>query len=399
MSALSLFRVLELSENVSGEYCGKLLADFGAEVIKIERPACGSPTRGLGPFGPGEADRERSGLFAYLNTNKKSVVLDLESDVGLAMLARLIEQADVVVDDHPSGWLAKAGLDPETLERDRPGLVLCSITPFGQNPPDHRKHAEDLTVFHASGWGYHTPGLGYDDMPPLKGPGRFLSSYESGMEAAMYVAAALFDREATGLGRFIDVSMNEVMVSRADYVVAQFVAGEMDVSDWRGAFDMHGPGGIFPCRDGFIYVFMATPDHWQAYRKLVGDPEWARDLPPDWLMKGLTPERIAQTRHDLCEWLKMKNKVEAAHEAQALGITLVPVNTPSEVMASPQYEFRNFFVDVTHPVLGTAKYPSAPYQMSETPARITTPAPLLGQHDTAVLAQLADGAPTATGGA
>lgn len=174
--------------------------------------------------------------------------------------------------------------------------------------------------------------------------------------------------------------MHEVMVSRADYVVAQFVAGEMDVTDWRGGFDMHGPGGIFPCKDGFIYVFMATPDQWAAYRKMVGDPEWARELPPDWLMKGLTPERIALTRRDLCEWLKARSKTEAAHEAQALGITLVPVNTPAEVMASPQYAFRQYFAEVAHPVLGTVRYPTVPYRMSETPAAITAPAPLLGEH-------------------
>ncbi len=277
-------------------------------------------------------------------------------------------------------WLlASAGLDPEQLDSTWPDLVLCAITAYGQNPPEERGHAEDLTVFHSSGWGYHTPGAGFEDQPPLKGPGRFFSHYEAGQEAAMHIAGCLFDRAGGGRGRFIDVSMHEVLVSRADYVVAQFVAGEMDVTDWRGGFDMHGPGGIFPCKDGFIYVFMATPDQWAAYRKLVGDPAWARDLPPDWLMKGLTPERIALVRRDLCEWLKTRGKVDAAHEAQQLGITLVPVNTPADVMASPQYLHREYFVDVTHPVLGTVKHPSVPYRLSETPAAITAPAPLLGQ--------------------
>lgn len=397
MSALSSYKILELSEGVAGEYCGKLLADFGAEVIKIERPGSGSPTRHLGPFGSGNDANERSGLFAYLNTNKRSIVLDLEAETGVETLALLLDKVDVVIDDHSSGWLAGIGLDPESLESVRPGLVLCSITAYGQNPPDERKYAEDLTVFHTSGWGFHTPGAGHEDIPPLKGPGRFFCNYEAGQEAAMYVVASLFDRESDSRGRFIDVSMHEVMVSRADYVVAQFVAGEMDVTDWRGGFDMHGPGGIFPCKDGFIYVFMATPDQWAAYRKMIGDPEWTHDLPPDWLMKGLTPERIALTRRDLCEWLKSRNKVDAAHEAQALGITLVPVNTPSEVVASPQYQHRKYFVDVTHPVLGTVKYPSVPYRMSETPARVVTSAPLLGKDSEEVLSQLSEGIRTGKG--
>ena len=386
MTALSNFRILELAEGVSGEYCGKLIADFGAEVIKIERPGAGSPTRHLGPFaGAGEAI-ERSGLFAYLNTNKRSVALDLTSAAGQDMLQRIVATVDVVIDDHAPGWLASVGLDPEQAQARWPGLVLCSITAYGQNPPDERRNAEDLTVFHSSGWGFHTPGVGFEDKPPLKGPGRFFSHYEAGQEAAMYIAGCLIDREHGGLGRFIDVSMHEVMVSRADYVVAQFVAGEMDVTDWRGGFDMHGPGGIFPCKDGHIYVFMATPDQWAAYRKMVGDPEWARDLPPDWLMKGLTPERIALVRRDLCDWLKERGKVQAAHEAQELGITLVPVNTQHEVTESPQYAHRQYFVDVTHPVLGTVKYPSVPYRMSETPAAITAPAPLLGQDSALYLA-------------
>lgn len=391
MSALSSYRVLELAEGVGGEYCGKLLSDFGAEVIKIERPGTGSPTRQLGPFAGAERSIEGSGLFAYLNTNKRSLALDLATDAGRDMLGRLIASVDVVIDDHAPGWLAGVGLDPSRLDGQWPELVLCSITAYGQNPPAERRHAEDLTVFHSSGWGFHTPGVGFEDRPPLKGPGRFFSHYEAAQEAAMYIAGCLYDRENDGRGRFIDVSMHEVMVSRADYVVAQFVAGEMDVTDWRGGFDMHGPGGIFPCKDGFIYVFMATPDQWAAYRKLVGDPDWARDLPPDWLMKGLTPERIALTRRDLCQWLESRDKVDAADEAQALGITLVPVNTPREVMASPQYRHRQYFADVTHPAIGQAQYPTVPYKLSETPAQIIAPAPLLGQHSAQYLTPLETG--------
>lgn len=200
VSALNGYRILELSEGVAGEFCGKLLADFGAEVIKIERPGSGSPTRHLGPFGKGGDANERSGLYAYLNTNKRSVVLDLETPAGTETLRKLAGKVDVIVDDHASGWLASVGLDPRDAERDLPALALCSITPFGQNPPDDRKHAEDLTVFHSSGWGYHTPGVGFEDRPPLKGPGRFFAHYEAAQEAAMTIAGCLFDRERTGKG-------------------------------------------------------------------------------------------------------------------------------------------------------------------------------------------------------
>jgi len=381
VSALSNYRILELAEGVSGEYCGKLLADFGAEVIKIERPGTGSPTRLIGPFGGEGPAHERSGLFAYLNTNKKSVELDLGADAGMRALAKLLEHVDVVIDDHEAGWLKGLGLDPASSDQKWPRLVVCSITAYGQNPPEDRRHAEDLTLFHSSGWGYHTPGGGYDDLPPLKGPGRFQVSYESGLDSAMCVVAALFEREASGQGRFIDVSRHEVMASRSDYVLSQLVGGDMDVSTSRGVYDLHGPAGIFPCRDGFIYVWMATPAEWAAFKTLVGNPEWAKDLPANWLMMDLTPERIANTRRDLCEWLKTRGKDEAAVEAQKLGLALVPLNNTEDLMASPQYRYREYFVEVTHPVLGTVQYPTVPYRLTETPAQITSPAPLLGQHN------------------
>jgi crotonobetainyl-CoA:carnitine CoA-transferase CaiB-like acyl-CoA transferase len=384
VTALKGYKILELAEGVAGEYGARLLADFGADVIKIERPGIGSPTRHMGPFGQGDVPGETSGLFAYLNTNKHSVELDLSSDEGRALLLGLLDRVDVVIDDHDDGWLRKLGLDPDTFLDRWPGLILVSITPYGRHAPEERTHATDFTVMHSSGWGYHTPGGGQDERPPLKGPGRFLASYESGMDAGMCIAAALYEREANGRGRFIDLSMHEVMASRTDYVLAQFVIGEMNVGDERGAFDLGGPGGIFPCQDGFIYIFMSTPQHWQAYRELIGNPAWTEDYPERWLDRGLTPERIAHCRAGLVDWLATRGKDEASAQAQALGITLVPINDARDILASPQYAHRGYFREVEHPVLGKALYPTVPWAMSETPAAITAPAPLLGQHNDAL---------------
>ena len=380
MSALSPFRIVELAETVSGEYCGKLLSDFGAEVIKIENPDGGSPTRRLGPLAPRGAEPERSGLFAYLNTNKSSVALDLSTAAGVATLARLLDHADAVIDDHPPGWLKRIGLDPDTLQEDRPGLVLCSITAFGQSPIVERRHAEDLTVFHASGWGYHTPGGGDDTKPPLNGPSRFLPSYEAALDAALCVVAALYEREASRTGQFIDISKQAVLASRADYVLAQMVAGDMEASTRRAAFDLRGPSGIFACRDGYVYVWMSEPAHWQALAQLLGDPAWMQPFPERWLERDCTPERVAECRHHVAEWLKHQDKDKVSAEAQKLGLTLAPLNTVEDLLASPQYAFRGFFEEISHPVLGPVLYPTVPYRLSATPARIETPAPLLGQH-------------------
>ncbi len=386
MSALRGIKVLELAENAAGEYCGKLLADFGAEIIKIEKPGSGSPTRRLGPFGAGDkGDGERSGLFAYLNTNKHSVTLDLATADGIATLDKLLARVDAVIDDHTLAWLDGIGIDLTTIERKQPHLIVCSITPFGLAPPETRRHAEDLTVFHSSGWGYHTPS-GSDDAKkaPLKGAGRFLTSYEAGIEASLCVVAALFEREASKLGRVIEISKQEVLASRIDYVLGQMIAGDMDVGTSRAQFDLFGPSGFFTCADGYSYLWISAPGHWEALRQLLGNPEWMNAFPERWLERECTPERVGQCRHHVGEWLKTQNKHEAAAAAQKLGLTLVAVNNAKDLIESEQFQFRRFFTELSHPVLGTAKYPTVPYRLSETPAQITSAAPLLGQHNPAL---------------
>jgi crotonobetainyl-CoA:carnitine CoA-transferase CaiB-like acyl-CoA transferase len=377
MSALRHFRIVELSERVAGEYCGKLLADFGAELIKVERPGTGSPTRALGPFLDDLPGTERSGLFAYLNTNKRSVALDLASEAGRTALHALLRHADAVIDDHAPGWLEAIGLDPDRLAADWPGLVMTSVTPFGRTAPADRAQAEALTVMHSSGWGYHTPSGSEPDRPPLKGAGRFMADYEAGLDAATCTVAALIGRGASGAGRAIDISGQEVMASRVDYVLGQMVAGDMDVGTSRTQFDLGGPAGIFPCRAGFVYIWMSAPGHWQALRTLLGGPAWMADFPDNWLERGLTPERLATCRAEIGAWLLTRDKDEAAEAAQRLGLTLVPVNDPSDLLRSPQYVHRGYFAEVDHPVLGKALYPTVPYRLSLTPARIERAAPLL----------------------
>jgi crotonobetainyl-CoA:carnitine CoA-transferase CaiB-like acyl-CoA transferase len=388
MSALRPFRILELAQSVSGEYCGKLLADFGAEVIKLETPGSGSPTRRLGPFSQDGAAPEGSGLFAYLNTNKSSVTLDISTVSGSNTLRELLTRVDVVIDDHPPGWLKTCGLEPSSFHESLPRLVLCSITPYGQLPPEDRLHSADLTVFHSGGWGYHTPGHPDESKPPLKGAGRFMVSYEAGLEAAMCTVAALFERENSQRGEFIDISAQQVLVSRLDYVLGQMVAGEMDVSSDRTAFDLHGPAAIFACREGYIYFWMATQDEWEALRQLLGNPDWMRAFPDHWLQRDCTPERVALCRRHVGEWLKNQDRNGVSAEAQKLGLVMVPVNDARDLSLSTQYAFRGFFAEVDHPVLGRHAYPTVPYKLSATPARIATPAPLLGQHTQDELAAL-----------
>ncbi|SEH88567.1 Crotonobetainyl-CoA:carnitine CoA-transferase CaiB [Mycolicibacterium rutilum] len=376
MSALSGFRVVEVAEQVAGEYCGKLLADLGADVVKVERPGWGSPTRALAPrVGDGSA------LFAYLNTNKRSAELDL------AGVHELIATADAVIDDHGETWAAAHGLTEAEVTGRHPGVVFCAVTPYGRTAPPEFDTAVSLNVFHAGGWGYHTPSHADPARPPLKGPGRFLADYEGALDAALCVASALFDRMHTGRGEFIDVSQQAVLVSRADCMLGRFLAGEIAPQNRRDDYDQAGPASFFACRDEFVYLYMTSRAHWLGLKTLMGSPDWLDEFADDWLEFGVTPQRVADFRRGFAAWMSSRPGVATAEQAQRLGVPLVPVNDAADLLNSPQYRHRRFFRDVTHPDLGRAAYPTAGYRLSASEDRSPVAAPTLGQHTAEVLAE------------
>ncbi|SRX96120.1 formyl-CoA transferase [Pseudonocardia dioxanivorans] [Mycobacterium shimoidei] len=375
MSVLTGIRIVELAESVAGEYCGKLLADFGADVIKVERPGCGSATRAMAPIVDGT-----SGLFAYLNTSKRSVELDLTSAAGVERLHEVIASADAVIDDRSS--------DAELAGR-HPTVQICSITPYGQKAAPELQNVKSLNVFHSSGWGYHTPSHADPAKPPLKGPGCFLADYEAGLDAALCLAASLFWHLHTGRGQFIDVSQQAVLVSRADCVVGRFISGEIAPQNSRDDYDQQGPASFFACADGFVYLYMTSVQHWAGLKTLLGHPHWLDAFDDDWLEFSVTPEKVATFQRGFASWVRTQLKDETTEKAQKLGVPLVPVNDAAALRDSPQYRHRGFFAEVTHPTLGTVTHPTVPYRLSTTPAYIRCPAPALGQHTAEVLDGLA----------
>ncbi|KLO41004.1 CaiB/BaiF CoA transferase family protein [Mycobacterium nebraskense] len=376
MSALTGFRVVELAGSVAGEYCGKLLADFGAEIIKVETPECGSPTRAMAPIMADGCDG--SGLFAYLNTNKQSVVLDRGSEADVETIHKLISTVDAVIDDHAIDWAQR-----------HPDVVFCSITPFGQGAPAEFGNAKSINVFHASGWGYHTPSHPDPAKPPLQGPGRFLADYEAGLDAALCVTASLFARLHSGHGDSIDISEHAVLASRADCILGRFITGEVTAEGHRGDYDQAGPAAFFACADGFVYLYMTSRAHWLGLKELMGHPDWLDGFEDDWLEFSVTAEKVGAFQRGFAAWIRALGKDEASDQAQRQGVPLVPVNGAADLHDSPQYRHRGFFQQVTHPVLGGAAYPTVPYGFSASPARITSAAPTLGQHTGEVLGRIA----------
>jgi crotonobetainyl-CoA:carnitine CoA-transferase CaiB-like acyl-CoA transferase len=183
----------------------------------------------------------------------------------------------------------------------------------------------------------------------------------------------------------IDVSQQASMASLVDYVLGQMVAGTMEVSTRRQAYDLGGPATFFQCRDGYVYLWMSEPGHWNGMWTLMDQPAWMREYPERWLELHLTAERIDRCRSEIARWVRDQNKSEVAARAQKLGVPLVPVNTMEDVFQSSQMQFRRFFTQIEHPALGKLHYPTVPYRLGATPASIDTPAPLLGDHTDQVL--------------
>jgi len=382
MSALTGIRIVELAESVAGEYCGKLLADVGAEVIKVEGPG-GSPTRAMAPIIGADGRPECSAVFAYLNTNKRSI----ELETGEAEpLHQLIATADAVIGE----------LSVTELAGRHPGVVFCSVTPYGVGAPPELRNAKSLNIFQNSGWGFHTPSHADPAEPPLKGPGRFLADYEAGLDAALCVASSLFRRLHTGGGEFIDVSTQAVLASRADCVLGRFITGEISPQNTRDDYDQQGPASFFECADGFVYLYMTNGSHWSGVKMLMGQPEWLDEFEDDWLEFSVTPDKVTRFQQGFAAWVRGLSKGAASEEAQRVGVPLVPVTSAADLKNAPQYRHRGFFHDVSHPVLGTAVYPGVPYLMSASPARITSPAPTLGQDTNEILEHLEAPRPAAT---
>ena len=367
MSALAGLVVVELAERPCGEYAGKLLADLGATVIKVERPG-GAPTRRMGPFKAGE-----SALFAYLNTSKKSVVLDLSDDAGRERLHALLARAQGLIDDHVEPPIAR-----EDIAARHPHLVHCLITPFGQGSPADWQQARPINVMAAGGWAYHTPSETAASKPPLKGAGRFLSDYEAGIDAALCLLSSLLRQRRTGQGQFIDLSEVEVQLNRVDCVLDRMLAGEVEPSAARTAYDMGGPGASFACRDGHVFLLMTSKAHWQGLCALMGQPDWAREFREDWLEFDCTPANVALFRRHFSEWIAGQEKMPITEAAQKAGVAMVPINTAADLPHNEQFIHRGYFQPGQHPAFGEVLYPGVPYRLSATPARVAHPAPALG---------------------
>jgi crotonobetainyl-CoA:carnitine CoA-transferase CaiB-like acyl-CoA transferase len=385
MGALEGIRVIEFAEGVSGPYCARLFADFGADVVKVEAPEKGDEARAWGPF-PGDVPHvEKSGTFQFLNTNKRGISLDVETPRGRELFLELLAGADALIENQHPRAMRQLGLDHASLAADFPDLVQISITPYGQTGPYSEWKGCDLNAFHFSGAGSRY--CGRPDEMPLE-HGTFSADFFGACTGATWGLAAILGRKRTGGGQLVDVSCAEAIA--ATFVGGQNIGGYVQ----DGRFDsrtgvgmpLAAPATIMPCKDGHVWMLALEPGQWKGLVKVIGNPEWAQaEIFEDMFMRGQNADAI----YPLLEmWTLEHGKDEIMERCQAAGVPVTAVFTVPEAAAHPHLRERGYIVEIEHPLLGRLEYLGAPFKLPACPGGPSTHAPLLGQDNEAIYAAL-----------
>ncbi len=380
--ALDGVKVIEYAGFVSGPYCGKLLADLGAEVIKIEPPGTGDEARMRGPFLQDIPHADGSGLFLYMNTNKLGITLDLESSIGKTIFKQLISGADILIEDKPPGKMKELGLDYDTLKEINSRLVMTSITPFGRTGPYRDYKAYHLNTYHASGAGYLLPiGSPNLDREPIKGPG-LIGEYDAGMSAAVATLGALYWCGISSRGQHIDISKQEALMSLDKIEFDRFP--DEGRNPTRGPLTGRPSMVLVRGKDGGDVLLGSVMDNqWPDLVGAIGNPEWVKD--EKFSTERCRLEHAVELQDRLSEWAQEYTSDELFHKLQGAKSPSATLNSAQKFLDSPQTEARGFLVEIDHPVAGKLKYPSRPYHFSKTPWMVERPAPLIGQHNKEVL--------------
>jgi crotonobetainyl-CoA:carnitine CoA-transferase CaiB-like acyl-CoA transferase len=397
--ALEGIRVLDLSGGIAGPFCARLLGDLGAEVLKVEPPD-GAPGRRLAPFVADRPHTERGGLFLFLNANKRGITLDPATATGRRLVLALAQTADLLVESYPPGTLDRLGLGRAALRAANPGLVVTSLSDFGQTGPYRDWLSSDLIAY-GMGGALHASGLA--DLEPVQQAADLIYFQAGNVAAAASLGALLGGRRAEDGGRMrphppavfrppsaqqVDLNLFESQAGSIDRRLPALVGYQYTGASMRragGGGNTAGilPHGIFPCRDGLVY-FIVFNHNWARFVTMLGRPDLAADrrfIAPD---ARLRPELQAELDDLFYPWVLVRTKAEVTREAQAVRVPAVAVNTLADLLEDPHFRARGFWVEADHPFAGRVTYPGAPFQMGEGGWRWRGPAPTLGQDNRAV---------------
>ena len=387
--ALQGVRVIEVATGIAGPFCGKLLADYGAEVLKVERPGSGDSARYQGPYPGNTPHLEKSGLFLHLNANKKGITLDISHPAGQDLLRRLVPKCHILIESHRPGELGTLGLGYHDLCKLRPGLVMTSITPFGQTGPHKDYEFTELTIFAMTGAMYRE---GIPERHPLKYGGE-ISQYFAGSTAAAATMAASLKSFLAGQGRWIDISIQECMAGHPHQ------AGRRAPFAYDGEPDLrrqpHSPmqeqpdsfaSGTFSCKDGHVSLLPLGTRMWPNVARMIGRPELLED--PRYATPQDRAGRFPELKDMVQAWMGSHTREEIFAAGQGAGVPCAPVLTADEVVSNEHLIARDYFADIRHPDAGSLAYPGLPFGLSDAPSEQAMPAPRLGQHNHEVFGEI-----------
>ncbi|MES2688657.1 MAG: CaiB/BaiF CoA-transferase family protein [Pseudomonadota bacterium] len=387
-------RVLDLSRVLAGPWAGQLLADLGADVVKVEKPGAGDDTRAWGPPYLKDAsgrDTTEATYFLCANRNKRSVAIDIATPEGQAQVRALAQRADVVLENFKVGGLQRYGLDYASLKEANPRLVYCSITGFGQTGPYAARAGYDFLI---QGMGGLMSVTGQPDGEPGAGPqkvGVALTDIMTGLYATIAVQAALAERATSGLGQHIDLALLDVQIACLANQASNYLAGGLVPRRMGNAHPNIVPYQAFPTADGDIILAVGNDGQFAKFCVVAGRPEWSSDE-----RFASNAQRVAN-RAALVPLLRqatvMRTSADWIAALEAAGVPCGPINRIDEVFADPQVVARGLQIKLPHALAGSVPLVANPIRLSGSPVAYQRPPPLLGEHTAEVLAQWL-GAPT-----
>ena len=379
---LTNIRVIDASTGIAGPYAGKMLADYGADVIKLELPHSPDFSRDAGAFPNGVPHSEKSALYLHLNAGKRGVTLDPSTPEGKRMFAELAAQCDVVLESFRPGQMAEWGIGYDTLRQGHDDLVMTSVTPYGQSGPHKDYEYTELTIF-ASGGAMHREGL--PDREPLR-YGAEIAQYFSGTTAAAATMIALFGVAMHGEGEWIDISMQECMAGHPHQVGRRTPWIYGNEPDPRkpprlAAAGMREPYavGSFRCKDGYVSFLPLGSRMWPQLARMIDRADMIND--PRFASADDRTERREELETMFQAWFNEHTRMEVFAAGQREMLPCAPIMESYEALENPHFRERSYFVDLMHPEAGSLTYTGLPFRLSDTDATSNRPAPRLGEHN------------------
>jgi crotonobetainyl-CoA:carnitine CoA-transferase CaiB-like acyl-CoA transferase len=372
---LAGLRVLELAQIMAGPTCGMLLADMGADVIKVEKLPGGDDARGY-------SEPRINGVsapFLMLNRNKRGLALDLKQPQGRAVLLRMVRDADVLTENYRRGTLEKLGLGYDVLARENPGLIYCAVSGYGRDGPYADKGGFDLI---AQGFAGLMSITGEPGREPVK-TGNPVADINAGILAAVGILAAWTHKQRTGVGQVVDTSLMEAALHQTFWHAASYFAEGRSPGPTGSAHLLTAPYQAFRTRDGWINIGGANQANWERIADVLGHPEWRAD--PRFATNAARMQHLAELVALMNNVLATRTRDAWIAAFDAAGVPVGPVHSIGEALAHPQTRARGMIVDLVHPDAGTVRALGCPIHFSATPTRVARPAPRLGEHTREVL--------------